>query len=97
MKKVRKLIDTPFAKLTVTTEDFRKGPDVVIEKDTSENKTSEAQLDAAKRWNEKNKEHKNYLTYRSMARSFIRKYATEDDLAELRAMIDIEEREIDDN
>ena len=43
--------------------------------------------EANKRWAEKNKEHKKYLSYRTYARSFIRKLATEDDLEELKELI----------
>ncbi|EAE9802057.1 hypothetical protein CC241_15585, partial [Listeria monocytogenes] len=45
--------------------------------------TSDAQLKANKSWQEKNKEHANYLKSRSAARSFIKKKATLEDLAEL--------------
>lgn len=40
-----------------------------------------------KRWADKNKEHKRYLSYRSTARTFIRKYALEKDLEELKELI----------
>lgn len=49
----------------------------------SENKQTQANL----RWAEKNKEHKKYLSYRTYARSFIRKLATDDDLDELEQLI----------
>jgi hypothetical protein len=49
--------------------------------------------EADKRWNEKNKEHRRYLTVRGSARTFIRRYATLDDLAELEALI-AERREV---
>ena len=42
---------------------------------------------ATKKWNEKNKEHRNYLSKRSTARSFIRNNATEEDLLELKEII----------
>ncbi|QCQ04112.1 hypothetical protein FAX13_05655 [Ligilactobacillus animalis] len=45
-------------------------------------KTSQAQLDASNRWNEKNKERKYYLAKRSMARSYCR-VATKEDLEAL--------------
>lgn len=41
-----------------------------------------------KRWIEKNREHKRYLSYRSTSRSFIRNSATKDDLLELKKLID---------
>lgn len=56
----------------------------------SENKQTQANL----RWAEKNKEHKKYLSYRTYARSFIRKLATEDDLQELKELISEKERDI---
>lgn len=45
--------------------------------------TQEGQAEANKRYREKNKEHRNYLSARSGARSFIRNKATLDDLNEL--------------
>ena len=56
--------------------------------DMAENKTSEAQLKAAKKWNDKNKDKQRVYRYRSYARKFIRDLATDDDLKELRKMID---------
>lgn len=46
-----------------------------------------AQQKATKRWNEQNREHRNYLSKRSSARSFIRNHATVDDLNELEELI----------
>lgn len=46
-----------------------------------------AQTEANKRWQDRNKEHAKYLQYRTYARSFIRKLATEDDLEELEKLI----------
>ena len=54
----------------------------------AENKTSEAQLKAAKKWNDKNKDKQRVYRYRSYARKFIRDLATDDDLRELQKMID---------
>lgn len=48
---------------------------------------SNAQKAAIKRWNEKNKEKRNFYTRRSTARSFIRDFAKEEDLEELSALI----------
>ncbi len=45
------------------------------------------QLKANKRWIEKNKEHKNYLSRRSNARGFIRTLAKKEDLEELQELI----------
>ena len=47
-----------------------------------------AQQRATKKWNEKNKERRNYLSKRSAARSFIRNNATKDDLLELKELIE---------
>ena len=46
-----------------------------------------AQQRANKKWNEKNREHRNYLTKRSTSRGFIRNHATKDDLLELQELI----------
>lgn len=43
--------------------------------------------EADKRWIEKNKEHRRYLSTRSTARSFIRNRAKEEDLEELEGLI----------
>lgn len=45
------------------------------------------QIEANKRWGEKNKEHKLYLNSRSQARGFIRNRSTLEDLEELEKMI----------
>ena len=42
-----------------------------------------AQQRANKKWNARNREHRNYLTKRSTSRGFIRNNATKDDLLEL--------------
>ena len=49
---------------------------------------SNAQKRANKAWADKNKERRNYLSRRSSARSFIRNAATQEDLLELKAMIE---------
>lgn len=54
----------------------------------AENKTSEAQLKAAKKWNDKNKDKQRVYRYRSYARKFIRDLADDDDLKELQELID---------
>lgn len=51
-------------------------------------KTSEARKKANAKWASKNREYRNYLTKRSSARGFIRNKATQEDLLELRDMID---------
>lgn len=48
---------------------------------------SESQKKANQKWAEQNKEHRNYLSKRSSARSFIRNHATVDDLDELEELI----------
>lgn len=57
-------------------------------------KLSEAQKKADSNWREKNKEHSNYLRARSAARSFIRKKAKKEDLAELLKLIEEREKEL---
>lgn len=52
-----------------------------------ENKTSEAQLRANKKWKEEHKQHNQYINLRSNAQSFIRNRATIDDLDELVQLI----------
>ncbi|WP_025020740.1 hypothetical protein [Ligilactobacillus equi] len=49
---------------------------------------SEARKRANKKWDEKNKEKKKLYTYRSTARSFVKNLASEQDLLELRQLID---------
>ena len=49
--------------------------------------TQEGQAEANKRYREKNKEHRNYLSARSGTRSFIRNKASLDDLNELADLI----------
>lgn len=51
-----------------------------------ENKKN-AQTEANKKWQEKNKEHAKYLSNRSRTRSFIKNQATEKDLTELLKLI----------
>ncbi|MCS4488392.1 hypothetical protein [Streptococcus sciuri] len=48
---------------------------------------ADAQKRATKKWNEKNREHRNYMTKRSTARGFIRNNATLADLEELEGLI----------
>lgn len=52
----------------------------------AENKN--AQTEANKRWQEKNKERAKYLSDRSRARSFIKKSATLEDLEEFEQLIE---------
>ena len=46
-----------------------------------------AQQRANKKWNARNREHRNYLTKRSTSRGFIRNHATKDDLLELQELV----------
>lgn len=50
--------------------------------------------EANKKWQEKNKEHSNYLKSRSAARSFIKNKSTEEDLVELEEFIKIRRENI---
>lgn len=52
------------------------------------------QTEANKKWQEKNKEHSNYLKSRSAARSFIKNKSTEEDLIELEEFIKIRRENI---
>lgn len=56
----------------------------------TKNKTSEAQLKANKRWNEKNKIKVRMSRYRTTARTFMRHYATRTDLEELNKIFENE-------
>lgn len=49
----------------------------------TESKTSDAQIRASRRWEEKNPERKRYLRYKSNARTFVRHWADDEDLQEL--------------
>lgn len=49
---------------------------------------TKAQKEASRKWNEKNRAHRSYLSARSSARGFIRNKATLEDLKELQSLID---------
>lgn len=49
--------------------------------------TKSNQTEANKKWYDKNKEHAKYLNKRSHARSFIKNFATLEDLEELKGLI----------
>lgn len=55
----------------------------------------DAQTKATKKWNEQNREHRNYLSKRSSARSFIRNHATMNDLNELEEIIKEKKEELE--
>ena len=48
---------------------------------------TQKQQEYNKKWADKNKEHKRYLSYRSTARTFIRNYAVKEDLEELKDLM----------
>lgn len=52
-----------------------------------DNKTSQSQLKATKRWREKNKDKARYNSYKSSAKTFIRNHATLEDIKELRELL----------
>lgn len=54
-----------------------------------------AQEKATKKWNANNREHRNYLSKRSSARSFIRNHATMNDLTELEEIIKEKKEELE--
>ena len=53
-----------------------------------------AQTEANKKWQEKNREKARYLRNRSAARNFIKKQATFEDIEELKQLIHDREREL---
>ena len=57
-------------------------------------KISDARKRANKKWDVNNKERKNYLSYRSQAKSFIRRYATAEDLNVLETIISEKKKEL---
>lgn len=61
---------------------------------TTEKKPN-AQTEANKRWQEKNKEKKKYLSNRSISRNFIKKAATIEDLEELKELMEIRYKELE--
>lgn len=50
-------------------------------------KTSEAQVNASRRWEQRNPERAKYIRYRTGARNFLRNHATEEDLQEMEQLI----------
>lgn len=53
-----------------------------------------AQTEANKKWQEKNKERAKYLSDRSRARSFLKNRVTEEDLAEFEEILSIRRQEL---
>lgn len=58
-------------------------------------KTSSAQQKASRRWEEKNRDRTNYLTYRRTSRNFIKNRATLEDLSEFKELIEVRELELE--
>lgn len=54
-----------------------------------ENKTSEAQIKASKKWNQENKDYLRIRNYRSKGIKFIKEYANKKELEELRDLIEL--------
>lgn len=54
----------------------------------------EKQQEYNKKWADKNKERKRYLSYKSTTKTFIRNYANSDDLNNLKEMIENKLKEI---
>lgn len=51
--------------------------------------------DADRRWAEKNKEHRKYLSYRATCRMFIRKHALKEDLEEINILVEDRIKELE--
>lgn len=60
----------------------------------NEKKISDAQIKAQKKYDEENRERRNYVKQRSTARTFIRK-SNKEDLIELKNMIKIKLKEFE--
>lgn len=52
-----------------------------------EKKTSKAQVNASRKWEQKNPERAKYIRYRTSARGFLKNHATLDDLIEMEQLI----------
>lgn len=50
-------------------------------------KTSEAQVSASRRWEQRNPERAKYIRYRTGARNFLRNHSTEEALQEMEELI----------
>lgn len=55
---------------------------------------TQKQQEYNKKWADKNKDHKRYLSYRSTARTFIRNYAVKEDLEELKDLMKKREKSL---
>ena len=58
-------------------------------------KVSEAQLKASKKWDEAHKERKKYIVARSQAKRFVNKLASEEDLENLKKLIEEKKKMLD--
>lgn len=56
---------------------------------------TEAKRKANKKWDEKNKERKSFISRRSTARNFVKKWAQEEDLKELEELIKLRRKELE--
>lgn len=54
------------------------------------NKTSQAQIDATRRWEDRNREHARKKNYLRSARLFVRAYADQEDMDELNELFAVE-------
>jgi len=57
-------------------------------------KETNKQTEANKRWQENNRDKARYLRNRSASRNFIKKEATQEDIAELEQLIDARKKEL---
>lgn len=60
----------------------------------NQNKVSESQKKATKKWEQENREHSNYLKNRSACKSFIKNRATIEDIQELEELLNIRKQEL---
>ncbi|MFO1547027.1 hypothetical protein ABC418_13845 [Lactiplantibacillus plantarum] len=58
-------------------------------------KLSEARERANKKWDDNNKQRKQYINKRSVARNFVKQLATVDDLNELQELLEERRKELD--
>ena len=60
----------------------------------ADNKVSEAQRKANKKWDKKNKERKSYINKRSTAKSFILNLTTQEDLETIKKYVEQRKNEL---
>lgn len=56
----------------------------------NKNKTSRAQIDATRRWEDRNREYTRKKNYQRSARLFVRTYADQEDMDELNELFAVE-------